>query len=487
MKERTGKEVFTMNGQHRNKESGIVIFGGTGDLAYRKLFPALYNLHALDELPEDYRIVGIGRRPYTQEEYLQIIREWLQKYSRIKYREEHFLSFCRRISYYRMDFDRGEEYDDLLKYFDRLGLKNEIIFYYAVAPQYFLPITQNLKIRNCRLHNCKVIVEKPFGKDLESAHELSEQLKNSFFPDNIYYIDHYLGKEMILNIMTIRFLNSIFKGVWSREFIECVQINAFETVGVESRGGYYDESGAMRDMMQNHLFQILSIVAMEEPANMESEAIKKAQQRIFEDLKPIVPERVEESMILGQYEGYRLEEKVASDSQTETYAAMRIFIENERWREVPFYIRTGKRLFSRESEVIIQFKTTPKEAEGNVLIIRIQPDEGVYLKFNIKKPGKEREVQTVKMDFCQSCILENRINTPEAYERLLKACMNSDQSLFSKWNQIETCWKFIDHAMDSYRRHSGKLYPYEQGTAGPREADRLLREEGHSWITAEMA
>lgn len=477
-----------MNGQQqadRNKGNGIVIFGGTGDLAYRKLFPALYNLHVLGELPADYRIVGIGRRSYTQEEYLAIIRDWLQKYSRIKYLEERFCDFARRISYYPMDFTSAGEYSALLGYFTEIGLNGEIIFYYAVAPQYFLPITQNLKARDCGLKRCKVVVEKPFGKDLSSAHELSEQLRNSFLPEHIYYIDHYLGKEMILNIMTIRFFNSIFKGVWNREFIDFVQINAFETVGVESRGGYYDESGALRDMMQNHLFQILSIVAMEEPANMESEAIKKAQQRIFEDLKPIVPAEIEQSMILGQYEGYRSEEKVRPDSQTETYAAMRIFIENERWRDVPFYIRTGKKLFSRESEVIIQFKATPKAAERNVLIIKIQPDEGIYLKFNIKKPGLEKEVQTVKMDFCQSCILENRINTPEAYERLLKACMNSDKSLFSQWNQIETCWKFIDQAIDSYRQHSGRVYPYAPGTAGPKEADRLLLRENHSWIAAE--
>lgn len=475
-----------MSGQQMNKESGMVIFGGTGDLAYRKLFPALYNLHVLNELPEDYKVIGIGRRDYSQADYLGIVKEWLQKYSRVKYLEEHFADFSKRISYYKMDFDNPAEYESLLQYFKENQLNHEIIFYYAVAPQFFLPITQNLRIRNCLLNQCKVIVEKPFGKDLESAHALSEELRASFLPDNIFYIDHYLGKEMILNIMTIRFFNSIFKGVWNKDFIESVQINAFETVGVETRGGYYDESGAVRDMMQNHLFQILSLVAMEEPANMESEAIKKAQQRIFEDLKPIAPETIEEHLILGQYEGYRGEDKVNPESKTETYAAMRLFIENERWRNVPFYIRTGKKLFSRESEVIVQFKKTVKEAEGNILIIKIQPDEGIYLKFNIKKPGKEQEVQTVKMDFCQSCILENRINTPEAYERLLRAAMNSDQSLFSKWNQIETCWKYIDHAVESYEKHSGKLYPYEQGSAGPKEADNLLKGDNHYWISAEM-
>lgn len=469
-----------------NSGSGIVIFGGTGDLAYRKLFPALYNLHVLDELPADYQIIGIGRRDYSREDYLRIVNEWLQKYSRVKYLEERFADFSERIHYYRMDFDKPEQYMDLLAYFDEIGLQGEVIFYYAVAPQYFLPITKNLSIRNCRLKECKVIVEKPFGNDLQSAHQLSTELKQSFLPDHVYYIDHYLGKEMILNIMTIRFFNSIFKGVWNRDFIESVQINAFETVGVETRGGYYDESGALRDMVQNHLFQILSIVAMEEPVEMESEAIKAAQLKAFADLKPIVPEEIADYLVLGQYEGYRQEDKVADDSTTETYAAMKIMIENERWQGVPFYIRTGKKLFSRESEVIVQFKSTTEEAEGNILIIKIQPDEGVYLKFNIKKPGKENGVQVVKMDFCQSCILENRINTPEAYERLLKACMISDQSLFSKWDQIETCWNYIDHAVESYKRHAGYLYPYAVGTAGPKEADSLLLNDKHYWIEAEM-
>ncbi|RRD96266.1 glucose-6-phosphate dehydrogenase [Clostridiales bacterium COT073_COT-073] len=466
--------------------SGIVIFGGTGDLAYRKLFPALYNLHVLEELPTDYQIIGIGRRDYSRWDYLTIVKEWLQKYSRVKYLEERFTDFSERIHYYKMDFDKAEQYPDLLAYFDEIKLQGEVIFYYAVAPQYFLPITKNLSIRNCRLRECKVIVEKPFGDDLTSAHALSKELKQSFLPGHVYYIDHYLGKEMILNIMTIRFFNSIFKGVWNKDFIESVQINAFETVGVESRGGYYDESGALRDMMQNHLFQILSIVAMEEPTAMESEEIKAAQLKVFQDLKPIVPTEIGKHLVLGQYAGYRQEDKVAPDSQTETYAAMKLLIDNERWQGVPFYIRTGKKLFSRESEVIIQFKQTAKEAEGNILIIKIQPDEGVYLKFNIKKPGKENGVQVVKMDFCQSCILENRINTPEAYERLLKACMNSDQSLFSKWDQIELCWNFIDQAIDSYQKYSGALYPYQAGTAGPKEADHLLLHDQHYWIEAEM-
>lgn len=472
-----------MTGQETiSKGNGLVIFGGTGDLAYRKLFPALYNLHVLNELPADYQVIGIGRRDYSQTDYLQIVQAWLQKYSRVKYLEERFTDFARRIHYYKMDFDQADQYAGLLSYFDQAGLRGGIIFYYAVAPQYFLPITQNLSICNCKLNRCKVIVEKPFGDDLASARQLSEDLKASFLPGHVYYIDHYLGKEMIINIMTIRFFNSIFKGVWNRDFIDSVQINAFETVGVESRGGYYDKSGALRDMMQNHLFQILSIVAMEEPDQMESEDIKACQLKVFQDLKAIAPEKISKYMVLGQYRGYQAEDRVDPKSQTETYAALKVLIDNERWQGVPFYIRTGKKLKQRESEVIVQFKPTQKEAEGNILIIKIQPDEGVYLKFNIKKPGKENGVEVVKMDFCQSCILENRINTPEAYERLIKACMNSDQSLFSKWDQIELSWNYIDHVVASYKDHGGQVYTYEPDTAGPKEADHLLLYDHHQWI-----
>ena len=464
--------------------NGIVIFGGTGDLAYRKLFPALYNLHCLRSLPEDFKIVGVGRREYSDDEYIGIINDWMKEFSRLQYTEKEFNEFRKRIKYYRMDMTDIDEYNGLVEFIEKNKMNDGLIYYYAVSPGLFGPISEGLKSANCKSNSgkgksengkcCmgedKVIIEKPFGKDLESAKAIYKKLKSYFKDDNIYHIDHYLGKEMIINIMTIRFANAIFKGVWNKDSIEKIDINVYEEVGVDSRGGYYDKSGALADMIQNHLFQIMSIVAMEEPVNMESKSIKEAQSNVFRELKQVEPEEIDDMLLMGQYIGYRNEDKVNPESVTETYVAMKLEIDNETWRGVPFYLRTGKKLHKRESEVVVSFKSTSEGVLGNNLIIKIQPDEGVKLKFNIKKPGTEKHIiEEVDMDFCQSCILENRENTPEAYERLLKACMDSDRSLFSQWDQIELSWNFINRVVSLYKKYSNKLYFYEPGTMGPKE------------------
>lgn len=463
---------------------GIVIFGGTGDLAYRKLFPALYNLHCLGSLPDDYKIVGIGRRDYTNEDYINIINEWTKEFSRLQYTEKDFEEFKKRIKYYKMDMTNMQEYNGLVDFIEENNMKDGLIYYYAVSPGLFGPISEGLKSANCSsekknsledksccMGDTKVIIEKPFGNDLESAKEIYRNLKSYFKDDNIYHIDHYLGKEMIINIMTLRFANAIFKGVWNREFIDRVDINVYETVGVDSRGGYYDKSGALADMIQNHLFQIMSIVAMEEPKDSSSKAIKDAQSNVFKSLKEVSPAEIDDVLLMGQYKGYRDEDKVDPNSVTETYVAMKLEIDNERWNGVPFYLRTGKKLHKRESEVVVSFKSTSEGVPGNNIIIKIQPDEGVKINFNIKKPGTETKViEEVGMDFCQSCILENRMNTPEAYERLIKACMDSDKSLFSQWEQIEISWNFINRIIDLYKKNSNKLYFYEAGTKGPKES-----------------
>lgn len=273
---------------------------------------------------------------------------------------------------------------------------------------------------------------------------------------------------MIINIMTLRFANTIFKNVWNRDSIEKVEINVYETVGVETRGGYYDKNGAMKDMIQNHLFQIMSIVAMEEPKNNLSESIKLAQSDVFRNLKPITQAEIDESLIMGQYIGYREEDKVDPKSTTETYVSMKLEIDTDRWRGVPFILRTGKKLHKRECEVIVSFKESMPGAFKNVLTIKVQPDEGVKLNFNIKKPGiGNTVVEKVEMDFCQSCVLENKMNTPEAYERLIKSAIDSDKTLFSQWDQIELSWKYINELLEIYKRYSGKLYMYEQGSYGP--------------------
>ena len=454
------------------KNSAITLFGGSGDLTYRKLIPAMYNLEVLGKLDNNFKIIGIGRRDYTTADYVEIARKWTESYARKKFVPEIFDNFAKRITYFKMDISLESEYKRLQNFYESENIE-EHIYYYAVAPSFFLPITNALKKYSA--HNkAKVIIEKPFGENLETATKLNEKLAEFFGQDEIYHIDHYLGKEMIQNILSIRTNNAIFKGIWNKNFIENIQITASETVGVETRAGYYDKSGALKDMVQNHLLQVLSIVAMEEPKKQTSKEIHKEQLKLLKAMREI--ENVDDNLVMGQYAGYLDENNIAKDSKTETYVALKLFIDNERWEKVPFFIRTGKKLGEKETQVIIKFKDENNNP-GNVLKIKIQPDEGVYLQFNAKKPGTEHELQKVSMDFCQSCVLENRINTPEAYERLLFACINSDHSLFSDWEQIVVSWNFVNNLIAKYENSSKNLYIYEAGSMGPKKADELV-----NWI-----
>ena len=450
-------------------KTAITLFGGTGDLTYRKLLPALYNLNGLGKLADDFKIVVIGRREYSQADYINIVRNWVKEHARTKFDDEQFESYAKRIIYFKMNMTNEDDYAMLQEFYAREDIQKHV-YYFAVAPSFFMTITNGLK-KHCSENNAKVIIEKPFGEDLEKAGLLNNELEKFFNQDEIYHIDHYLGKEMIQNILSLRFKNIIFKGIWNKDFIENVQITAAETVGVGTRASYYDKSGALKDMVQNHLLQVLSLVAMEEPKGTESSRIHESQYNLLSALKPI--EDVRDSLVMGQYEGYLQEENIPADSKTETYAALKLYVDNERWQGVPFFIRTGKKMDSRETQVVVQFKAVG-DVPGNVLIIRIQPDEGVYFQFNAKKPGTEKELQQISLDFCQSCILENRINTPEAYERLLYACFKGDRSLFSQWDQIVASWTFVNDLIAKYEEQGSPLYTYEQGSKGPKEADKLV-------------
>lgn len=452
------------------KNNAITLFGGTGDLTYRKLLPALYNLEALNKLADHFKIIAIGRRDYTSEDYIAITQKWVEEYTRTEFDKTCFERFTKRITYFKMDISKEEEYANLQAFYVENNIKQHV-YYYAVSPSFFMPITHGLQ-KYCHQDDVKVIIEKPFGEDLEKATLLNKMLEKTFGKENIYHIDHYLGKEMIQNILAIRFNNAVFKAVWNNEYIDNVQISASESVGVGTRAGYYDQNGALKDMVQNHLLQLLSIVALEQPSKDSS--INEEQLKLLKSLKLI--ENVEEQVILGQYNGYLEEENIAPSSQTETFAALKVFIDNERWQNVPFYIRTGKKLGERETQVVIKFKSE-NNVDGNVLIIKIQPDEGIIFRFNIKKPGTENEVEQVSMNFCQNCVLENRINTPEAYERLLEACFKSDHSLFSKWDQIVISWHFMNDLIVKYEASSKKLYPYVEGSMGPRVANELVNWE----------
>lgn len=449
--------------------NAITLFGGTGDLTYRKLLPALYNLDVLGKLDDNFKIIVIGRRAYAPADYIKIAREWIKEHARTKFDEEQFSSYARRIIYFKMDMTNEEEYRILQTFYTLMGI-DQHIYYYAVAPSFFITITNGLK-KYCANNNAKVIIEKPFGEDLEKASILNDSLADFFGQHEIYHIDHYLGKEMIQNILSLRFKNVIFKGIWNKDFIENIQITAAETVGVGTRAGYYDKNGALKDMVQNHLLQVLSIVAMEEPIEDNSTEIHNSQYNLLSAIKPV--EDTNANLVMAQYNGYLNEKNIQPNSKTETYAALKLFIDNERWENVPFFIRTGKKMGDRETQVVVQFKAVG-DTPGNVLIIKIQPDEGVYFQFNAKKPGTEQELQQISLDFCQSCILENRINTPEAYERLLDACLKGDRALFSQWDQIVVSWQFVNNLLDKYHKQGSPLYRYEQGSMGPEEANKLV-------------
>lgn len=453
----------------------VIIFGGTGDLTYRKLIPALYNLSQRELLGDDFSIIAIGRRDYDTTAYTGVIDSWLKQFARLRFDEERLAAFYRHIHYYRMDFTRQEEYEGL-NAFCAGPESSATLVYYAVAPQFFNAITYGVSA--CpNIRSPRIILEKPFGADLEMAKLLSYALESRFGAENIYRIDHYLGKEMIRNILAIRENNPIIENAWSRESIECVHISALETVGVETRGDYYDRAGALKDMVQNHLLQLLSITALEHTGgNLADEQLA-----VLQCLRSAAGLDIRDSMVLGQYEGYREEPKVAPDSDTETYACLKLFIDNDRWQGVPFFIRTGKKCGSREVEVAITFRRVSPAVDPDVLIIKIQPTEGVYLEFNIKTPGEEAGISKAKMEFCQNCNDIFRRNTPEAYERMLYACITGDSSWFSKWDMIEFCWKYIEELKALYDAAGLTVCPYAQESAGPAEADRLAENGDQRW------
>lgn len=472
----TESEAYPMNALT------FTIFGGTGDLTYRKLLPALYNLSVSQQLIQ-FRIVVIGRRNYSHDDYCMIAQKWIKEFSRMPYTKQAFDDFCKQLDYYQMDFTDECAYQKLDTFYQEQSMSNHI-FYFAVAPRFFEIIAKGLThVRHAA--QGRVVIEKPFGKDLTSARQLNEQLEAFFGLEHIYHIDHYLGKEMVRNIQAIRFLNPIFSNLWNHEFIEHIQISAMEKVGVETRGSYYDKSGALKDMVQNHLFQILSIVAMEPMQNYTREEMHRCQLTALKQLRKAEKLDLKDTLVLGQYAGYRDENDVDQTSDTETYAALKLYIDNERWQGMPFYIRTGKKLSRREMEITITFKQPYPNAAANILMIKIQPTEGVYVRFNSKKPGNSEDIVPVSMDFCQSCQEVNRINTPEAYERLLMAVAEGDASWFSQWDQIETSWAYIDQIKELAIKHKVPIAFYAAGSDGPAEADALLSRQNHEWMSSE--
>ncbi|MEO8763777.1 MAG: glucose-6-phosphate dehydrogenase [Ginsengibacter sp.] len=484
----------------------IFIFGGSGDLNYRKLNPALYNLYLDKAMPENFSIVGIARSAYGDGEYLAHLKEGIDNFSRRKDSNEDWEKFSKHISYVPMDVSCAEDYLKIAKIAKdteaAFGMHPNILFYMAVAPQLVPEIVKNLgKLDICHDTKCtRIVVEKPFGHDLESAKEMNTMLGEYFAEEQIFRIDHYLGKETVQNILALRFANALFEPIWNRSYIDHVQITASETVGVEERGGYYENSGALRDMIQNHILQLLCMIGMEPPVSFNANEIRNKKVDVLNALRRISKEEVQHYAARGQYDegwiggkkvvGYRDEKNVAKDSSTETFAAVKFYIDNWRWEGVPFYVRTGKYLHEKTTVLTIQFKPAPafsfpKEAaetwRPNRLSICIAPEMDIRLHFQAKRPGQKMILSPVDMVFNYKDEYDD--DEPEAYETLLYDVMEGDATLFMRADQVEAAWEVVMPILDVWKARKPMDFPnYSPASWGPEDAEALIARDGHNWI-----
>ena len=512
----------------------VVIFGVTGDLAHRKLLPALYNLMIERRLPVGFSIVGFARRPFSDEEFREQARESIEKYSRNKpsQRPSVWENFAQGLFYVQSNFDDANGYTKLatrLEEIDReRGTMGNRIYYLSTPPDFYAPIVANLGasgLANTRLMPSgngsntavlntgmlmpppaddapwrRIIIEKPFGHDLPSAQQLNRQISEVFTEEQIYRIDHYLGKETVQNILVFRFANGIWEPLWSRRYIDNVQITVAESLGVEDRASYYDHSGALRDMLQNHMMQLLTLVAMEPPASFDAQAVRDEKAKVLRAIKPFsTAAEVAKNTVRGQYgpgaifgkpvPAYRQEEDVPPDSITETFVAARFFVENWRWSGVPFYLRHGKRLPKRDTEIAIQFKPAPlalfqhtaaDELLPNSLVLHIQPDEGIALRFESKTPGPEMRLRSVDMNFRYGTSFG--VEPADAYERLLMDCMLGDSTLFTRRDEVELMWQLATSILEGWKQIPPPTFPnYRAGSWGPMAADNIIVPDGRTW------
>jgi glucose-6-phosphate 1-dehydrogenase len=484
----------------------MVIFGFTGDLTRRKLIPALYNLATQQLLAPEFTVIGVGRSPMSNEDARAKMTEDFKKFATGKVNPELWEWFVSRINYISGDFNDPATYEKLKELLPKVDKEynshGNYFFYLATAAKYFGDIVGQLSKAGLMTedgHWRRVVIEKPFGHDLDSAKALNQQLLSVISERQIYRIDHYLGKETVQNILAFRFANGIFEPIWNRRYIDHVQISVAETVGVEQRGDYYDAAGALRDMVPNHIMQLISLTAMEPPISFEANAVRDEQAKILHAIQPFSNEDVLSKTVRGQYgegtvEGkrvpaYRAEEGVPPDSRTETFVAMRLLIDNWRWASVPFYLRTGKRMPARNTNVVIQFRRAPfmlfRETQvenmmPNQLVLHIQPEEGISLRFAAKTPGPAMQLGEVNMDFKYADYFGETSNT--GYERLLHDCMTGDATLFQRADMVEAGWSIVNPALDVWKALPPRNFPnYPAGTWGPKEADELIERDGRRW------
>jgi len=473
----------------------LVIFGASGDLTRRKLIPALAELLKLDMLPEKFAVLGIGRSEYSDVSYREMIASHLKEKSAV----------LDMLHYFTMDPEKENAYAGLAERLEamrsNLNIEANYIFYLATPPKLYGIIPGNLAKTGLVSEEDgswkRVIIEKPFGTDYKSALELNSNLLLCLKEHQIYRIDHYLGKETVQNLLVTRFSNGIFEPLWNRNYVHHVEVTSAESLGVGTRGGYYDHSGALRDMLQNHLLQLVGMLAMEPPTVISSDAIRNEVLKVFQSIRPITGEQINRQVIRGQYgasrvrgesmAGYREEEGVPENSRTATFVAMKLFIDNWRWGGVPFYIRTGKSLPTRVSEIVVHFKPSPHSlfcagdaGKGNQLVIRIQPDEGILLKFGMKVQGAGFKVQEANMDFHYKNLSDSYI--PEAYQRLLLDCMQGDSTLYARGDAVEAAWRFVDPILETWEKDQEiPLFGYPCGTWGPEIADSMIEGADYTW------
>jgi glucose-6-phosphate 1-dehydrogenase len=500
-----------MDPQTHMEPTVVVIFGGGGDLTHRKLVPALYNLFLDRWLPRNFAILGLDRLDQNDDAYRQHLRDGVDQFSRRgKTTKEEWEGFAPHLNYLNADFTNADSYAKLRDYLGKQDndwqAKAQHVFYLATAPSMIEVIARQL--HEVQLFadekRSRLVVEKPFGHDLDSARRLNHLLTSLMSEDQIYRIDHYLGKETVQNILALRFANSFLEPIWNRRYINHVQITVAEQVGVEHRGGYYDRSGALRDMIQNHLLQVLCCIAMEPPVSFDANEVRSKKTDVLKAIRPISRDQVSQCAVRGQYgmgieEGktvpaYRQEPDVAGESPTETYAAVKLHVDNWRWQDVPFYLRTGKRLPSRVSEVFVQFQPVPHRSfpahsyanwMPNRMAIRIQPEEAIQLRFQAKQPGPTLHLRPVQMRF--SYKESFRTPAPEAYETLLLDVIRGDATLFMRADQVEAAWTVVEPILEAWSAHSPLEFPnYSAGSWGPEEADELLARDGRHWFAPDL-